>query len=263
MNPTQTSVPSGTRRAASVLGKFAFLRPGDWLTKHARVLVCMLVVILVQPGDYAWTAVASIAFSVVGFLYAFGLNYYLERDLDELVGKNRVRDLGTRTAAFLFVGLSAALFAIPAAMGNLAATLVALYYWIMATMYSWRPIFLKARGLLSVASQAVWLEVTHFLFFVCLTGYRNPWGVACLSAWLVLAVAKGATIHQIIGLDNDAKLGLRTLAVAYGRDRAIKIVGGMTWSLYVYSLVPFAVFPFPVALLLALAIVFSNAKYRR
>ena len=163
----------------------------------------------------------------------------------------------------MFVGCSAILLAIPWMMGSGAAVLLALYYWIMATLYSWRPVFLKARGVWSVVSQAVFLDVTHFLFFVSLTAYRDPWGIGCLAAWLMLAVAKGATIHQIIDLDNDAQVGLRTLAVVYGRDRAVRLVDTMTWGLCVLSLVPLFVFPFPLALLPTLAMAFSNARYRR
>ncbi len=247
----------------NALARFAFLRPGDWLTKHARLVVCMLVVAIVRPGDYGAAAVAAIAFSVIGFSYAFGLNYYLERDLDERVGKNRVKDLDAVSAAILFIGCTVALIAIPVAMGSRGATILALYYWVMATAYSSRPIFLKARGAWSVVSQAVFLDVVHFWFFVWLAGYRDARGIACLSLWLMLAVAKGATIHQVVDLDNDAKLGLRTLAVALGRDRTIALVNAMTWTLYACSVAPLVAFRWPVAFLPALAIVFSNAWYRR
>jgi hypothetical protein len=43
--------------------RFDFLRAGDWLTKHARVVVCMLVVVLVRPGEYGRAAAAAITFS--------------------------------------------------------------------------------------------------------------------------------------------------------------------------------------------------------
>lgn len=247
----------------TILERFSFLRLGDWFNKHASLLVSILIVDLASSKNYGTELLATMVFSIASFCYAFGLNYYLEREIDEQVGKNRVKGIGKKTAIILFALLAALMFIVPILMRNGVALLIALYYFTMATLYSVQPIYLKARGVLSVLSQAAFLLVPQFLFFVSLISSTHIWLIIYLSVWLTLITAKGATIHQIIDYENDLRTGLRTLAVLYGKERTIQFVQILVSAILLSSLVGLLLFEFPINAIAFLVVAFSNPKYKK
>lgn len=243
--------------------KLSFLRLGDWFIKHASLVVAILMLMLSAGRLYAAELLATIIFSVAAFGYTFGLNYYLERDLDARVGKNRVAGVTPAFATAVLVLLAGVMMAVPLVMHSRGAAAIAAAYLVAATIYSARPIYLKARGAAGVLWQAVFLTAPQLIFFVVLSGIREPVITPYLAMWLFLLTAKGAVIHQIIDLDNDDAVGLATFAVRYGRTTTVTVTQILVGLLFLHAIVAFACFPWPMSAVVFMIVAFANPAYRR
>lgn len=245
-----------------ILNKLAFLRLDDWFFKHASVLVSILFISLESGQMNSAALLATMIFSISSYSYAFGLNYYIERDADAIVGKNRVAMLQPWEARAILSGLAMVLFAVPFVMHSLPGLAIALSYFFMATAYSLPPFYFKASGWFSTVSQGIFLVSPHLWMYLALVGIPNPVLAAYLSLWTGLITLKGATIHQILDYENDRQLGWRTLAVTYGPAAAIRFTNWIVLALYILALAALILFIFPINVILLLTIGTSNGKYR-
>jgi 4-hydroxybenzoate polyprenyltransferase len=198
----------------------------------------------------------------MSFSYTFGLNYYVEREIDEQVGKNRVQGVGKRLAFVSLLLMSMGMFIIPMLTQNYYAFFLVTVYFFLATSYSLKPFYLKARGVMSILSPAICEKTIPFLFFVGITGFGNLLLTIYLSTWLSLYTMKRGLFHQIKDYRNDVKTKLRTFAVVYGKEKTIRFCKNLIQVIFVFGFIALFLFGFPLNLIIFLIIVFSNSRYQ-
>ncbi len=244
------------------LAKLSFLRVEDWFFKHAAVLVSIFILTLDSGKIFPKQILATIVFSICSYCYAFGLNYYVERESDKKVGKNRV-DMLRPWEAWLLLGLLVAgIFASALVWKNWLALAIAGFSFLMATAYSIPPLYFKERGWFSTVSQAIFLVAPHLWFYLVITENSRPVLAIYLSLWLALITLKGATIHQLVDHANDAQIGWRTFAVVYGLEKTIRFTWVIVYILYGLALAGLFLFPFPINWIVALVVGLSNPAYK-
>ncbi len=242
--------------------KFTFLRIEDWFFKHASVLVSIFILSLDSSKFFPKEILGTMLFSICTYCYAFGLNYYVERENDKKVGKNRV-DMLEPWEAWLLLGLlTIGIFVSALVWMNWLVLAIAFFTFFMATAYSLPPFYFKQRGWFSTISQAIFLVVPHLWFYLAITKTTNSLLAVYLSLWLVLITLKGATIHQLVDHANDAQIGWRTFAVVYGMGKTIRFTRVIVYILYGMALAGLFLFSFPINWITALVVGLSNPTYK-
>jgi 4-hydroxybenzoate polyprenyltransferase len=242
--------------------KFTFLRFEDWFFKHSAVLVSIFILSLDSNKLFPKEILGTMLFSICTYCYAFGLNYYVERESDKKVGKNRV-DMLRPWEAWLLLGLlTTGIFTSALVWRNWLVLAIAVFTFFMATAYSLPPFYFKQRGWFSTVSQAIFLVVPHLWFFLAITEVSNPLLAVYLSLWLVLITLKGATIHQLVDYVNDAQIGWRTFAVVYGLEETIRFTRVIVYILYGLALIGLFLFRFPINWIVVLVVGLSNPTYK-
>ena len=244
------------------LKRLSFLRLGDWFAKYELLLVSILILSIQAHQDYTAAILATVGFSITGFSFAFGLNYFVEREADEQVGKNRVRGLKETSVRMLLLSLCLVMFAIPLLTANLAAFLIAAAYFVAAIAYSVKPSYLKSRGISGILICALSLQVLPFLFFVSLTGFDDVRLIIYLSWWLFLHTAKRGLFHQIRDYENDRTVNMNTFAVALGRSTTVRVCKGLVWVTFAWGCASLLLFKAQLNILLFLLVLLSNENYR-
>jgi 4-hydroxybenzoate polyprenyltransferase len=242
--------------------KFSFLRIEDWFFKHAAVLVSIFILSLDSNKLFPKEILGTMLFSICTYCYAFGFNYYIEREYDKKVGKNRV-DMLQSWEAWLILGLlTTGIFASALVWKNWMVLAIAVFTFFMATEYSLPPFYFKQRGWFSTVSQAIFLVVPHLWFYLVITEVSSPLLAVYLSLWLVLITMKGATIHQLVDYANDIQIGWKTFPVVYGIEKTIRSTRIIVYFLYVMALAGLFIFPFPINWIVALVVGLSNPTYK-
>jgi 4-hydroxybenzoate polyprenyltransferase len=244
------------------LSKFSFLRVEDWFFKHAAVLVSIFILSLDSRNLFPKEVLGTMLFSICTYCYAFGLNYYVERDDDKKVGKNRVDTLHPWEAWLLLGLLVIGIFASALIWKDWMTLAIAAYTFFMATAYSLPPLYFKQRGWFSTVSQAIFLVVPHLWFYLTITEISNLFLAVYLSFWLALITLKGATIHQLVDHANDVQIGWKTFSVVYGIDKTIRFTRVIVYILYGMAIAGLFLFPFPINWIVALVIGLSNPTYK-
>ena len=245
------------------MGKLAFLRLGDWLPKNITLLLGLFIVSIATENMYPAKVLATVVFSIFSFSFTFSFNYYVERDMDELVGRNRVKGVSPALAYSIFGIQIVGMMSVPLLMGNVKALILGLVYLCWAIMYSVKPVYLKKRGVWSVATQAVTLRLIPFMFFIVLGDFQSSLLIYYLSIWLILFTANRATYHQLKDYDNDLKLNWPTFAIVLGKDRAILFTQIVVGAIYALGFIAVFMFPANIKYLILLFVVLSNPHYRK
>jgi len=245
------------------MGKFAFMRLGDWLPKHITLFLGMFIVSIAAENLYPAEVLATVIFSIFSFSFTFSFNYYVEREMDELVGKNRVKGVSPALAYSIFGIQIAGMLSVPLAMVNVRALILSLVYLCCAIIYSVRPVHLKKRGIWSVAIQAVTLRLIPFVFFIVLIDFQDYLLIYYLSIWLILLTVNRATYHQLKDYDNDLKLNWPTFAIVLGKDRAILLTQIVVGAIYALGFIAIFLFPANIKYLILLFVALSNPHYRK
>lgn len=159
----------------------------------------------------------------LGAAYVSVLNDLTDRELDRRAGKpNRLE--GRRAAPWWT--LLGAIVAAGAVVATLAwrsePAVLALYAgaWVAFAAYSVPPLRLKARGVAGVLADAAGAHCFPFLFVAAVVlaeagdAAAGGW-LAAVGAWALGHGVRGALLHQFGDREVDARVGLRTFAMAH------------------------------------------------
>jgi 4-hydroxybenzoate polyprenyltransferase len=144
--------------------------------------------------------------------------------LNRLVGRSRAFVVFLLTCSVL-PGVAVAIYL------RSEPLLLSLYLgaWAAFTFYSFPPIRLKGRGVFGLLADAAGAHLFPTLFTVCLV-YRwclqpidRLW-FAAVAVWSLAFGVRGILWHQLMDIDNDEKVNLRTFARRHRLTR-IKVVG--------------------------------------
>lgn len=234
---SQGTTPGWLREAAGLWQRAARLghvvRASNWFyPKVSPLLAIAYAQILISgaPGQPALERSLLLAFVICG-LGAWGhvINDVSDLASDRRAGKvNVVAGLGSRRQAAISLAAGAAALAPLGFVKSLPAIAVALADFLIATLYSVRPVRLKERGMLGVAADALAVHALPTLFVLFLfadVGRVAPLPFA-LSAviWSVLFGLRGIISHQVWDHENDVRSGTRTLVTRVGPGPARHIL---------------------------------------
>ena len=160
--------------------------------------------------------------------YIVLVNDLADREVDAAVGKGTVErghGLGPRTIAGLLVLIVVAGATTVVWLGRgQAFDAVWLLAYVLGTAYSVPPFSLKRRGALGFAADSLIEKPLPVLAVFAFFGYYGPEVVLFpVLGELLDSVFK----HQAHDYEIDVKTGMRTFAVALGKERSEKIVGSV------------------------------------
>ncbi|MFN2150247.1 MAG: UbiA family prenyltransferase [Anaerolineales bacterium] len=181
---------------------------------------------------------------VFGFLSVFLisaaaliLNDYFDFESDQINAPDRPLPAGLvtrREVAILGVSVTLLGFA-ASAMISLAALLVAILVWLVGFLYNWR---FKQTGLIGNLMVSFSVGMT-FIFGGIVVG--NPfevlvWYFAILAALIDFGEEIAA---DAMDMEGDRQAGSRSVALVFGREKALKISGAIFITVVMLSWVPF------------------------
>jgi len=170
------------------------------------------------------------------FAYGVIVNDLFDRQVDIAAGKSspkRGHTLTERELGLLLALLLLSSLVLVAAIGGgpVFDTLWALAF-ALATLYSAPPARLRARGFLGLVADSLIEKPLPVLIVFSLFGYYGP------EAFLFAACAElmdSVFKHQVEDYDLDTKVGMRTFAVALGRERSDSAVQAIVHPLNILA----------------------------
>lgn len=225
----------------------AVSRAGEWweykLVPIAGVFYATALYLGIPISSLWPAALALLGALVPGAIYVSAVNDLADREEDEAAGKaNRMAgrplwQIVPMVALPVAAGLA---FAFhwrsdpPLLLAYLAA-------WIAFSLYSLRPIRLKARGLAGVIADASGAHLFPSLVAALLVFHQTgaqpdwPW-IAAVAAWGAGYGVRGILWHQLHDLANDRAAGVRTFAQRHGPERAAALAHYVAFPLEIAGL---------------------------
>ena len=165
--------------------------------------------------------------------FAFAFNELQDVELDRLSETKQHRPLIDGSLSPFAVGMLCVLLLVG---GLLLLALVTPRYTIipglgmalMGFVYSWRPLHLKTVPVLSTLAHLIFGTLV-FSLGACSVGESHP-GMALIGLYFGLVFSAGHLHHEVMDLEEDRQLGVKTHAVRFGA-RPTLWAGFTLWSL--------------------------------
>ncbi len=223
----------------------------------AEIPILLIAALTATSGSWSPLATGRFALLTLLFflLFHFGdmVNCYADRDLDALYKtplSEAVYGLGVRHVRWQMIVTVALALLIAATMAWVTGRWAILALVVMGlglgSQYSLRPLWLKGRGLLQIATLWAVIFVGPMLLVAFTLAPHPPATLLQLAPWLVLFGCYGAMQQGIImintaeDLPEDRDMGIRTSAIVLGFQwtvrtaMALVVVGGgsVAWALW-------------------------------
>lgn len=215
----------------------AFTRSSDWWEPKVSLMIGLGLMI-------CYTYFEAMSLAIVGFLlqlllalvagavYVSLINDYTDLEEDRLAGKsNRLQKMSSLKRKGL-LGFSVAIIFLfiyllreyPVGLGFFIASKVSY------TMYSFRPLRLKDRGIWGVLADACGAHVLPTLGIVAFlaeyfTGSIDWVAMGVFGVWSFLYGIRGILSHQYLDRDHDLVTGGKTFACHFPREKIIQVEG--------------------------------------
>lgn len=196
---------------------------------------------------------------VLGFLSFFFisataliLNDFFDLEIDKVNAPHRPLPAGivTKRDVLVLSSVVAGLGFLTSLLLSLAALFTTVVVWIVGFLYNWR---FKRSGLIGNLMVSFSVGMT-FVFGGIVVGQPaniNAWWFGLIALLLDLGEEIAADAMDVEG---DKIVGSRSLAIVYGRERALRISAWIFGATIVVSLVPFALDAIPLIYLVPIVI---------
>ena len=214
--------------AALIRSLVKTLRMAEWLDKALVLLSLWMYLAIGHPaGEWLQPLASSTIFALLILSSGYALNSIGDRKHDLKAGKDNM-PLGekrTLAIAIFWIALSALSLLMFETIEAQAVGVLCIFF---AIAYSLRPLRLKESAVWGVIAPALAQRPLLFLIFAFqIRGIDAT--EAWLTGWLLLLGLFAIFSHQLRDFANDRKTGVRTFAVAAGKQD-VKLLLGMSLS---------------------------------
>ena len=215
------------------------IRISEWHDKALSVVVCILIVVWFEPESSQHISLISVVgiFTISLGIYGYSLNAYCDRAQDKKIGKNYIVATFNESEFLSVIGLSASCSLVALLfIDNTTSVLIGLLTFMLATVYSARPIRLKERGWIGIIVGAVTQRLLPFLIFVA-TLDTQTLVTGFLGGWLTILGISTMGAHQLLDYENDEITGCSTWARDVGLHGALIATTSITALFVAYTFI--------------------------
>lgn len=216
------------------------LRLKDWLDKLEIFFIAFLILSFSSEDFIYFREFLIIVIYGIGLaVYGYVLNSWSDFKFD-LEAKKINISINIKKNNLLIIVFLSGLFSliIPVLLGNIYVLYFNIIVFVLVTLYSLPPIYLKARGFIgSILVPAFCQGSAQFLFFLWIVPNENT-TIFLLSFWLLVINLYMQICHQISDFNNDLMSKIKTWVVDVGLGVAKASINILVLLILLFLIVP-------------------------
>lgn len=246
---------------ANLVFLLKFTRFLFWAPTVQQNLTAALLLILLSPANPS-APLNLMVFLIIQFFmftYTFVVNDVGDKTIDIKAGKIKpIQQYSTIKTTLIISLFAAGSLIFPLYYGNLWASVVSVFTFLLLTFYSLKPIRFKERGLLGPLVADVAQRSLLFLIFA-LSFSAQPLLIAFFMGWLFLIGFQDELNHQLADIDADEKSGALTWVQRKGRKLGEHVLIAFLAVSLLYLFLPFLFLDFYSACLVSITLFIFRA----